>query len=221
MTHPSAFWDRWADRYSKRPIADPDSYERKLSVTRSYFRPDMEVLELGCGTGSTALLHAPHVKRITATDISAKMIEIARAKAAAEGVSNVAFEQASVDSLARSPTRYDVVLALSVLHLMEDRAPVIDNVHRLLKPGGVFVTSTPCLAETMKIFKYIGPLGRWLGLLPTLRIFTEAELIASMTDAGFAIDHHWRQGEGKAVFLVAKKAVEATVERQIAAGASG
>jgi cyclopropane fatty-acyl-phospholipid synthase-like methyltransferase len=37
---------------------------------------DMEVLEFGCGTGSTAIVHAPHVKELRAIDISEKMIGI-------------------------------------------------------------------------------------------------------------------------------------------------
>ena len=51
MTQPSKFWDKIAERYSKKPIADEDAYQKKLQVTRDYFRTDMEVLEFGCGTG--------------------------------------------------------------------------------------------------------------------------------------------------------------------------
>jgi hypothetical protein len=53
----SRFWDNIADKYVADPIKDVPSYERKLEVTRSYFRPDMELLEFGCGSGATALLH--------------------------------------------------------------------------------------------------------------------------------------------------------------------
>ncbi|MDJ0945640.1 MAG: hypothetical protein QNJ30_19405 [Kiloniellales bacterium] len=45
MQQPSRFWDRIAERYSKRPVADEAAYQRKLEVTREYFRPEMEVLE--------------------------------------------------------------------------------------------------------------------------------------------------------------------------------
>ena len=81
MDQSTKFWDRIADRYSKQPIADEAAYEKKLRITREYFRPDMEVLEIGCGTGSTAIVHAPYVKHIQAIDLSSKMIEIAHAKA--------------------------------------------------------------------------------------------------------------------------------------------
>ncbi|MBT00031.1 MAG: hypothetical protein CMI01_15320 [Oceanospirillaceae bacterium] len=72
----SEFWDRVAAGYSKRPIADTESYARKLAATQALMHPDMQVLEFGCGTGSTALEHAPHVSHIVATDLSAKMISM-------------------------------------------------------------------------------------------------------------------------------------------------
>ena len=92
MREPDKFWDKIAERYSKKPVADEAAYQKKLEVTRSYFHFEMKVLEFGCGTGSTAIAHAPYVKHILAIDISSKMIEIARAKAAADKVKNVTFK---------------------------------------------------------------------------------------------------------------------------------
>ena len=64
---PSAkFWDRIAARYSKKPVADEAAYQKKLQITRKYLRPDSRVLEFGCGTGSTAIAHAAHVKHVLA-----------------------------------------------------------------------------------------------------------------------------------------------------------
>ena len=51
MAEASRFWDRMADRYVRSPIADEDAYRTKLAVTQGYFRPDMEVLEFGSGSG--------------------------------------------------------------------------------------------------------------------------------------------------------------------------
>ena len=73
MDQSAKFWYKIAERYSKQPIADEAAYQKKLQVTREYFRPDMEVLEFGCGTGSTAIFHAPYVKHIQAIDILSKM----------------------------------------------------------------------------------------------------------------------------------------------------
>ncbi|NKB49098.1 MAG: methyltransferase domain-containing protein [Alphaproteobacteria bacterium] len=206
MNRPSKFWDKIAVRYSKRPVADEAAYQKKLQVTRDYLRPDMAVMEFGCGTGSTAIAHAPYVKHIHAIDISANMIEIAQSKADAGGVQNVTFEQSDIDEFNAPEETLDVVLGLSILHLVESKEEVISKVHRMLKPGGIFVSSTACIADTMKFFKVIAPIGKFSGLMPLVKVFTAKELEDSLTAAGFHIDYQWQPGKGKAMFIVAKKA---------------
>ncbi len=203
---PSAkFWDRHAKGYAKRPVANQAAYEEKLRVTRGFFHPDMEVLEFGCGTGSTALAHAPFVKHILATDISAKMLDIAEAKAEAGGIENVTFKRIAFDDIAAPADGFDAILGLSILHLLDDRDPAIAKVFQMLKPGGIFVSSTACLGDTMKWFKLIAPIGRFFGLIPLVRVFTEQELVASITNGGFQIAHQWRPDKSVGVFIVAKK----------------
>lgn len=207
MDRDAKFWDRIAERYSRDPIADEAAYQKKLEVTRGYFRPDMEVLEIGCGTGSTAILHAPHVKHIQAIDISSKMIEIAQGKADAEGIANITFQQSTVDEFSAPDRSYDAVLALSILHLLEDRNAAIAKIHGWLKPGGIFVSSTVCLGDSMlRLIGLIAPIGQFFGRLPLLKVFTAKDLADSITDAGFEIEHYWQPDKSKAVFIVAKKA---------------
>ncbi len=200
------FWDRIAERYSKRPIVDDAAYQKKLQVTRQYFQPGMEVLEFGCGTGSTAITHAAFVKHILAIDISSRMIEIAQGKADAGNVENVTFERSGIEELSVSDQTLDAVLGLSILHLLENKEEVIAKVYEMLKPGGIFVTSTACIEDTMKFFKFVAPIGKFFGLMPLVKVFTTKELEDSMTDAGFEIDYQWQPGKGKAVFFVAQKA---------------
>ncbi len=206
MDKSAKFWDKIAERYSKQPIADEAAYQKKLQVTREYFQPDMEVLELGCGTGSTAITHAPYVKHIHAIDISSKMIEIAQGKADAKKIENITFERSTVDDFSMPDQTLDVVLALSILHLLENKEEVIAKVYKMLKPGGIIVTSTVCLGDTMKFIKFVVPIGKFFGFMPLVKVFTKKELEACLTDAGFEIDYFWQSSKGKAVFIVAKKA---------------
>jgi ubiquinone/menaquinone biosynthesis C-methylase UbiE len=206
MDQSAKFWDRIAKRYSKKPIADEAAYQKKLEITREYLRPDMEVLEFGCGTGSTALLHAPYVKHTLATDISSKMIEIAQGKADAQNVENVTFRCTAIDTFSLPDQTLDAVLGLNILHLVENKDAVIAKIHKMLKPGGVFVTSTACIADMMRIFRVVVPVGRFLRLIPMVKVFSTKELQDSLTDAGFKIDYQWQPGKNKAVFMVAKKA---------------
>ena len=206
MKYSAKFWDRVAQRYSKRPIADEATYQKKLQITRDYLRPGMETLELGCGTGSTAILLAPCVKHILAIDISSNMIELARGKAGAEQIENITFERSAIEELDVPDRSLDAVLALSVLHLLSDWQAVIARVHNMLKRGGIFVTSTACIGDSMKFFKIVAPIGKFFGLMPLVKVFTTKELEESISDAGFRIDCQWQPGNNKAVFIVARKA---------------
>ena len=203
MAPPAKFWDRVAKRYSKQPIADEAAYQKKLQITRDYFRSDMELLEFGCGTGATAISHAPFVKHILAIDISSKMIEIAQGKADAENIDNVTFKQTTIDEFSAPDQTLDAVLGLSILHLLDNREAIIAKIHKMLKPGGIFVTSTVCMGDTMKYLRFIAPIGKLFGLI--IKVFTTMELQDSLTDAGFAIDSQWQTGEGKVAFIVAKR----------------
>ena len=205
MSRSGKFWDRIAKRYARKPVGNEAAYQRKLAKTREYFRADMEVLEIGCGTGSTAIAHAPYVGHIRATDLSQMMIEIAKDKAAAAGVRNVTFEAHAAEDLDVANESVDAVLALSLLHLVEDKDAVIARIHDMLRPDGIFVSNTACLGDNMKWFRFVGPIGHWLGVFPVVRIFTRSELEESLARAGFDIEHAW-QPDKAVVFIIARKA---------------
>ena len=205
MTDTAPFWDKIAERYAKKPVPNEDVYQRKLKITQDYLRPDMKVFEFGCGTGSTAISHAPFVDQVHAIDVSGKMLEIARNRASEAGVDNVTFERAAIDDLPIADESYDVVLGLSILHLVADRDRTIAKVRKILKPGGVFVSSTACLGDKLWFFKYIEPIGRFLGLMPMVKVFTVKALEESLTKAGFELDYQWVPEKGHTAFIVAKK----------------
>ena len=206
MVQPSRFWDRHAKGYAKRPVADEAAYRKKLQVTQDYLEQNMEVLELACGTGTTAIHHAPFVKHILAVDISRNMIEIARARAVAENVENITFKQSSIAELCVQDATFDVVMAHSILHLLESKEAAIAETYRMLKPGGAFVSSTFCPEGIIRALRVVLPIGRILGFLPRVNFFTAEELVGNLKDAGFRIEHYWQPEKGKAVFIVAIKA---------------
>ena len=202
------FWDRIAEKYSRTPVPDEEVYQKKLAKTREYFRPDSKVLEFGCGTGSTAIAHSSYVAQLEAIDVSANMLEIAKDKACAQNITNINFVQSNIDDYVTEPESFDAVLGLSVLHLLKDKDAVLRKVHRTLKPGGVFISSTACIGDKDKIglFNLIGPIGRLLGKLPILDVFTTEKLRESLVAAGFEIEYDWKPEKSMAVFIVARKA---------------
>ena len=201
----TAFWDRIAPRYSRQPIADTESYARKLAATQALMRPDMEVLELGCGTGSTALNHAPYTARILATDVSAEMIRICREKAEDVGVNNVTFKQSGVADFEAPDSSYDMILALNLLHLLPDRTEALAKIHRLLKPGGIFVSSTVCLADRMWFLRAVIPVMQWLGKAPYVKFLHADDVLKEVAMARFEELEHWTHGRANSLFLVSRK----------------
>ena len=200
----SYFWDFIAKKYAKDPIADQTSYQKKLELTRQYMRPDMGIAEIGCGTGTTSIAHAPFVKHIDASDISANMLKIAKQKADEQNIDNITFTKSKVEDIRADANTYDMVMAHSVLHLLNDKEQVIAGINSMLKPGGVFVSSTICLANN-RTLKFFLPIGNFLGLLPLVRMFSTEELIQSLTEAGFEVVEQWQPKKDSAVFIIARK----------------
>ncbi|MDH5454772.1 MAG: methyltransferase domain-containing protein [Gammaproteobacteria bacterium] len=205
MDRETAFWNKLADKYAQRPIVDEASYQKKLEITRKHLRPGMEVLEIGCGTGSTAIVHAPYVGHIRATDLSTRMVEIAQDKAKAAGIGNVTFDASSVEGLDMPDASFDAVMAHNILHLLEDWERAIADIHRMLKPGGVFVSSTACIGDMMFLFRLIVPVGRALRLFPLVKVFSVAELTGSLEKTGFEIEYEWQPKKNASVFIVCRK----------------
>ncbi|HEY7886498.1 MAG TPA: class I SAM-dependent methyltransferase [Cellvibrionaceae bacterium] len=206
MKDSETFWDKSAPRYAKSRIRNQEAYQKKLAITQEYLQPNWSVMEFGCGTGSTALIHAPYVQHIVATDISGNMLAIAQQKARDAGIENISFQQGTLNNLELSAASFDAILGLNILHLLEDVDDALLKVHQLLKPGGIFVSSTALLDELNFIVRLLIPLMQRLGLAPYVKHLGKQELFTKLSNAGFSIDRQWQPGKDS-VFVVAKKSL--------------
>ena len=205
MARHQKFWDRLAKRFAAAEIKDVEAYEKRLGVIEAALAPDSAVLDMACGSGLMAVRIAPQVRHLTAIDISPKMIAIARDRARAAGVGNIDLAVTSVEDFAAPPASFDVVLAMSILHLLDDPQGAIAKAFTLLKPGGVFISNTHCIASAGWKLKLALRIGLPLGLMPNLQILPKSELLAAHARAGFVIEEEWHPCEKKPVFLVARK----------------
>lgn len=180
------FWDKIAAKYSRQPVADPNAFERKIAIMRSLLSPTDRILDLGCGTGSLVLRLAPFAAQAHGLDFSPAMVRIAREKAATLGVTNASFELGSAgDPTSFAPASLDGITACSVLHLVDDRRRVLEQIHRLLKPGGFFVSSTICLGELRMPYRPLLSMMRLVGLAPTVQVLSAGTLLDEMRAVGF------------------------------------
>lgn len=203
------FWDRIARKYATDPIADLPGYEATLRRVQGLLTPEMNVLEIGCGTGSTALRLAPFTRRLLATDVSAGMIAIAREKLAAEPLPQLAFALADADAPAIGPGGYDAVLAFNLLHLVDDLDGALASAVQALRPGGRLISKTACIAEMNPLIPWLAiPVMRAIGKAPRVLCFDADELQAAMRRQGLAIEaveRHGTRGKDIRVFIVARK----------------
>ncbi|MCW8876566.1 MAG: class I SAM-dependent methyltransferase [Kangiellaceae bacterium] len=206
MSQTALFWDKIADRYAARAVGDEDAYQKKVAKTQSYFNSDMQVLEFGCGTGSTALLHAPKVAHYTAIDISPKMIDIAKSKTDTGGFEGLEFKVATLSDYQALEGQYDAILGLSILHLLGNYQEVIQQVFQMLKPGGIFVTNTVCLNDNFAFLRFVIPIMQFFKKAPYVEFISRSDLDKSILNAGFEIDYAWVPPKSKmAYFQIARK----------------
>ncbi len=177
------FWNRIAGRYAARPLKDVAAYDAMIGDVASRLKPGDHVLELGCGTGGTAIRLAPHVSLWTATDFSAEMIKIAQDKPAG---ANLTFKIADAEN-AYDGGPFDVICAFNVLHLVDDQPTTLAQIFANLKPGGVLISKTWCFAELKLRFRLLFSVLRTVGLFPAVKQHTVAEFRQSLLDAGFEI----------------------------------
>ncbi|MGI3184870.1 class I SAM-dependent methyltransferase [Nioella aestuarii] len=200
------FWDKVARKYAARPVGDIPAYEATLDHTRSYLKAGDRVLEIGCGTGSTAIALAPSVAELVATDVSAEMIEIGREKTWDAGLQNLSFVQAAADRGELPEGPFDAVLAFNALHLLDDLDAGLAEIHSLLAPGGLMISKTVCLG---------GPLSPFRPLIATMQLFNKAPHVLYLTAdalririeaAGFEItDTQDFNNSAKRPYFVARK----------------
>jgi len=203
MRDSEKFWDKVAKRYAAKTIPDMDAYERKLELAQEVLKPEMRVVEIGCGTGSTAIRLAPYVNRIEAIDVSSAMLRVAKERAAEAEVQNVEFLHASFENLNVDAGRYDAVLAHSILHLVPELDARLADIAQWLRPGGVFISNTACIAEVNPIIRCLLPIASVFGLVPPLNVFRRSTLRKKIEAAGFEINFDWPLKHG--LFLIATR----------------
>lgn len=203
------FWDRISRKYARDAIADQGGYERTLERTRALLKPDDRVLELGCGTGSTALRLAGGVQGYLATDLSAGMIAIARKKQSAAPTPTLDFEIATAEASILEAGRFNAVLGFNYLHMVRDVPATLGRIHTLLAEGGLFISKTPCLGDMNPLIRLVLLPGmRAIGKAPYVSVFGQAGFCQLVSAAGFDIlttENHATRGNDRRPFIVARK----------------
>ncbi|HEX7305466.1 class I SAM-dependent methyltransferase [Lentzea sp.] len=138
----ASFWDAQAAAFDDEP--DHGLRDRRVRDAWAALllpllpRQRAVVADLGCGTGSLAVLLAEAGHEVHGLDFSARMVEAATAKAASAGV-RVELTTGDAAHPPHAEASFDVVLARHVLWALPDPAAAVERWARLLRPDGVLV----------------------------------------------------------------------------------
>jgi 2-polyprenyl-3-methyl-5-hydroxy-6-metoxy-1,4-benzoquinol methylase len=161
MSQAEKFWDKISKNYDKSESQFEPIHRKVVENSKKYLNGSDIVLDYGCATGTKAFALAGNVKKIQGIDISSKMIEAAKRKAVERRIDNVDFAHATLFDERYKRESFDVILAFNILHALEDNRQAMQRITELLKPGGLFISTTPCLKEKMMFLNYMQ-----LSLLP-------------------------------------------------------
>lgn len=199
------FWSKMAPRYARAKIGDMAGYERSLRRIEP-FLTGARVLELGCGTGLTAMALALRAQSYLASDIAPGMIEIAQSRLTKQPVPNLSFQVAQAEDFV--PGQFDVIFAQNYLHLLRDLSGTLAHIHALLPEGGVLVSKTPVLGQAPFYIRRLVPILQAVGKAPYLTMITADDLERALRHAGFVsepTEWHASRGRDLRAFIVARK----------------
>lgn len=157
-------------------------WARRVKMLSSHLRPEMTVLELGCGTGYFTSELVRSGAEIVAIDVSPDLLQIARAQHSAP---NVRYELQNAYALSYPDASFDSVVGSSVLHHLEIQ-PALREIHRVLKPNGeIFFTEPNMLNPQIAVQKNVPWIKRKLGDSPDETAFFRWPLRRSLQKTGF------------------------------------
>ena len=112
------------------------------SASRLNLQPGETVLDVACGSGSSAMpaaeLVGPH-GRVVAVDLAPKILELAQRKAEQRGLLNILFRQGDMTNLGYQDGQFDAVVCVMGIFFCEDMRKAVIELWRMLRPGGRLV----------------------------------------------------------------------------------
>lgn len=119
------------------------------------------VLDVATGGGHTALAFSRHAKEVVASDLTPRMLEVAAQFVAEHQQDNVRFVLADAEALPFPDADFDVVTARLAPHHFPSPARFVQQVARVLRPGGRFILDDNMAPEDDELDAFMDRFERW------------------------------------------------------------
>lgn len=146
-------------------------------------------LDIATGGGHTALAVAPHVKHVVASDLTPRMLEAAEKFIRSKGVENVEFVEADAEDLPFDDASFDIVTCRVAPHHFGDPQSFVNEVARVLRPGGRFVLMDSLGPDDPELDDFINEMEARRDATH-VRSYTLAKWLEFIENAGLMVDHH-------------------------------
>jgi len=169
------------------------------------------VLDLGSGAGADVLISAARVGptgRAIGLDMTDEMLALARANADRAGVANAEFVKGTIEDIPLGDATVDVVISNCVVNLSGDKARVLAEAARVLRPGGRFAVSD-VVADADMDDATRADMAQWTGCIAgalTRQEFADALSAAGLVDVEIRETHRVHEQAGAAIIRATKPA---------------
>ena len=198
--------EKFFDRVSSKSKSEPNQTAFKIiESSKEFLKKDNYILDFGCGSGAITNKLAKEVKAIEAIDISSGMLEFAQKQAQENAITNINYRQASIFDEVFKDETFDVILAFNVLHYIEDMPSNVERINSLLKPNGIFISSTACMKEKRSLVRYLVSFLSKIGLVPKIISYKKVELETLIENGNFEVIKSERISKLPEYFIVMKK----------------
>jgi len=152
-----------------------------------YFTPTDKVLDIGCGPGDITFEIARKTHEVFATDISEGMISSAKQNAVKKNITNILFYQTDLLDTKFQSGSFDVITAFNMLQYINDRRNHYCKIFELLRPNGLFISSTACFRERKSALRFVMAGLTLLKIVPEIFFYKKTELDSEIKESGFTI----------------------------------
>jgi ubiquinone/menaquinone biosynthesis C-methylase UbiE len=140
----AASYNAAADHFDDEPLSFWDLISKR-TVTNLKLQVGAKVLDIGCGTGASALPAAQAVGKngfVVGVDLAARLLDRARTKAIAAGLDNVEFRLADMTALNYADGSFDAVVSVFSIFFVPDMEGLVRELWRMVRPGGKLAVTT-------------------------------------------------------------------------------